>query len=94
MLAMVKVAEAATSTVPVTLKEEGIVKLQALVPLPTIIFEPVPDTVQSAPIVGVALFRILKIWLSAVKLAGCDPPAKVISSVQLPGSSRLPVAFE
>jgi hypothetical protein len=36
------------------------VKLQALVPSPTTILEPEPETVHEAPMVGVALFLTLK----------------------------------
>ena len=53
------VAAADTSTAAFNTKVEPTVKLQALVPSPTIIFEFVPDTVQPALITGAALFRIL-----------------------------------
>ena len=59
VLAMVRVAAAETSAVPVKTLVDGIVKLQAADPFPTIIFDPAPDTVHEPLIVAVALFRML-----------------------------------
>ena len=60
VLVLVSVAFALTSTVPETAKPDGMVKLQAFVPSPITILELEPETVQAAPMVGVALFLILK----------------------------------
>ena len=79
--------------VDVTTNVEGTVKLQAFVPLPTMIFDPAPDTVQDAPIVGVALLRMLKVLPGVVKSGGLLPLPSVLVP-QLVKTSKLPVDFE
>jgi hypothetical protein len=66
------------------------VKLHAFVPSPTTILDPVPDTVQLAPIVGVALLRMLKVEFPDVKLAGCAPDPSVLVPQELV-NSKFPV---
>ena len=90
---IVKVAAAETSTVPVTVKLDGIVKFVAFVPLPTTILEPLPDTVQVAPIVGKGLLRMLKSWLAVVKFEG-EVPVPSVFVPQFETTSRLPVDLE
>ena len=81
------------SIVPVTAKVEGMVKLQAAVPSPKTIFALLPDTVQAAPIVGVALFLILKVCPSVTKSGGFVPvPSVLVPQVDV--KSKLPVDFE
>ena len=62
----------------VTVKVLGTVKLHAFVPSPTTIFEPVPETVHEAPIVGVELLRILKVEEPDVKFSGAEPLPSVL----------------
>ena len=69
------------------------VKLHALVPSPTTTFELVPETVQAAPMVGVALFLILNTCPSQVKLVGLVPLPSVLVP-QLLSTSKFPVDFE
>jgi hypothetical protein len=77
----------------VTTNVEGTVKLHAFVPSPTTIFEPVPETVQDAPMDGVALLRMLKVTPFDVKFAGAVPVPSVFEP-QFDKVSRLPVDLE
>jgi len=61
ILAIFKVPLLDIWVVPVKTKVPGTVNVHAFVPSPIMIFEFVPETVQFAPIVGTALFLILKI---------------------------------
>ena len=54
-----KVALAATFTVPVTASPDGIVKLTVLLPLPILIKELEPETVQEDAIVGLVPLVII-----------------------------------
>jgi hypothetical protein len=72
------VAPAEISTEAVITKLEPTVKLQAFVPSPIITLEFAPETVQVPFILGVALFRILKILFAEVKFVGAVPDPFVL----------------
>ena len=74
---MVKVLYADKLIVPVREKEAGMVKFTGLVPSPSEIYDCAPYTAQAAPMVGVALFLITKIWPAVVKLPGGVPVPSV-----------------
>ena len=82
-LAIDKVALAETLIVPVTAKFEGIVNVQALVPSPSCISDPVPETVHPANSVTELAFLILNVWAAVTKSVGEAPPEPLVLVFQL-----------
>ena len=93
VLRVVSVALLLTLTVPLNAAVDGILKVVAVLPLPTTTCEPAPLTVQAALMVPKLVLVIMYVHPALVKLAG-DVPVPLVLVPQVPKVFKLPVDFE